>query len=369
MERPGLTVEVSLGERTYLIQIGTGVLAGCAELLEGAGHRVTQAILIADRQVASYAQTVADGFLARGSDAPVVTVPSGEASKSIDAATRLWQELLAQGADRQTLVVAVGGGVVGDLAGFVAATFARGLRFCQIPTTLLAQVDSSVGGKTGVNLPGAKNMVGAFWQPVFVLIDTDVLETLPAREYRSGLAEVVKYGVIMAPTLFETLEASVPALSAHDPQVLRRVVAECCRLKADVVEADERETSGRRAILNYGHTFAHAFEAVAGYGQLLHGEAVAIGMICASRLAQKLGRISGDLTDRQRRLLTALDLPTQAPRLDVEQLWEVMTRDKKVEHGRLRFVLPARLGQVELVADVDPRLVREVLAECREVVA
>jgi hypothetical protein len=206
-------------------------------------------------------------------------------------ADRLWQELLELEADRNTVVVAVGGGVVGDLAGFVAATYARGVPFFQVPTTLLAQVDSSVGGKVGVNLPGAKNMVGAFWQPLGVLIDTEVLNTLPDREYRAGLAEVVKYGVILDAEFFAYLEDHVDDLNRRRADVLRPVIARCCRLKADVVEQDERETAGRRAVLNYGHTFGHAIEAETGYGDFLHGEAVSIGMLCASRLAERLGRI------------------------------------------------------------------------------
>ena len=205
-------------------------------------------------------------------------------------AASLWQGLLELGADRKTVVAAVGGGVVGDLAGFIAATYARGLRFLQVPTSLLAQVDSSVGGKVGINLPEAKNMVGAFLQPLGVLVDTATLATLPANEYRAGLAEVVKYGVILDAEFFQYLEANTAALdrSATD-DVLAHVVARCCRLKADVVEQDEREESGLRAVLNFGHTFGHAFETLCGYGKLLHGEAVAIGMVCAARLAQRLG--------------------------------------------------------------------------------
>jgi 3-dehydroquinate synthase len=258
-------------------------------------------------------------------------------------------------------VVAVGGGVIGDLAGFVAATFARGLRFCQIPTTLLAQVDSSVGGKTGINLPGAKNMVGAFWQPALVVIDTQTLNTLPAREYVSGLAEVVKYGVALDAPFFAYLEEHIESLLLRDPLVLRTVIARCCELKARVVESDERETSGARAVLNYGHTFAHALEAVTGYGQLLHGEAVSIGMVCAARLAEHIGRIRGPLMERQQQLLSALQLPTVLPAVSAEAMLQAMAHDKKVEHGRLRFVLPDSLGHVETVDNVTPDQVLHVL--------
>jgi 3-dehydroquinate synthase len=249
-------------------------------------------------------------------------------------------------------VLAIGGGVVGDLAGFVASTFARGLQFFQVPTTLLAQVDSSVGGKVGINLPGAKNMVGAFWQPRGVRIDVDVLATLPDREYRAGLAEVVKYGVILDAEFFAFLEQSVAAINAHDPAVLTRVIERCCRLKADVVEQDECELTGLRAVLNYGHTFAHAFEAAGAYGLLLHGEAVAIGMECAARLAHRMNRIDDEFLSRQTALLTALHLPTEVPDFDGDELVRIMRRDKKVDEGQLRFVLPARLGHVELVKDV-----------------
>ena len=260
----------------------------------------------------------------------------------------MWNKLLELGADRKTLVVAVGGGVIGDLAGFAAATYARGVAFAQVPTTLLAQVDSSVGGKVGINLPLAKNIVGAFWQPVAVLIDTKTLATMPAREYRSGLAEVVKYGVILDADFFAQLERDAAALLAQRQDVLEKVIARCCRLKADVVEADEREETGLRAVLNYGHTFAHALEAIAGYGELLHGEAVSIGMMCAARLARRLGRIDDEFVQRQEKLLVALKLPVAVPKLDTDELMAAMVHDKKTEHGKLRFVLPTRMGHVEI---------------------
>ncbi len=266
------------------------------------------------------------------------------------------------GADRKTLLVAVGGGVVGDLAGFVAATYARGISFAQVPTTLLAQVDSSVGGKVGVNLPQAKNMVGAFWQPAAVLVDTQTLQTLPEREYRSGLAEVVKYGVIMDAEFFAKLESETEELVHRQHDVLQTVIARCCRLKADVVEADEREETGRRAILNYGHTFAHAFEAVAGYGQLLHGEAVSIGMMCAARLAERLRMVDSEFVLRQRALLIALSLPVATPELDQDKLIDAMGYDKKAAHGKLRFVLPTELGTVKMVECVDLNDVRAALS-------
>jgi 3-dehydroquinate synthase len=355
------SVRVELRERSYEIRIGTGMLAGAKKFVKefGAWRR---AVAIADAAVVgTHAKTLLRSLDGSGIAAQVVSIPSGEKSKCIAEAERLWKELLRLGADRKTLVVALGGGVVGDLAGFVAATYARGVTFLQVPTTLLAQVDSSVGGKVGVNLPSAKNMVGAFWQPVGVLIDTQTLDTLPEREYISGLAEVVKYGVILDAEFFARLEREAVDLVAKKHDALREVIARCCRLKADVVEADEREETGRRSVLNYGHTFAHAIEAVAGYGELLHGEAVSIGMMCAARLAQRLGRVDAAFVDRQEGLLAALKLPIELPELDEEALLAAMTHDKKAADGKLRFVLPTRLGEVELVDGIGESDVRAAL--------
>ncbi|MCH5373794.1 MAG: 3-dehydroquinate synthase [Planctomycetes bacterium] len=355
------TVHVNLAERSYEIQIGSGNLTDTGRLIVGLGRR-THAIVITDTNVEPlHASRCAESLAEVIDDVDLLVIEAGEGSKCIDMADRLWQEVLRLGADRTTMVVAAGGGVVGDLAGFVAATFARGLGYFQVPTTLLAQVDSSVGGKVGVNLPHAKNMVGAFWQPLGVLIDTEVLDTLPVREYRAGLAEVVKYGVILDAELFAYLEAHLDALNRREADVLRHVIARCCRLKADVVERDERETTGLRAVLNYGHTFGHAIEAETGYDRFLHGEAVAIGMLCASRLAERLGRIDSDTTRRQYELLRGLGLPVALPDLDPEMLMKAMLRDKKVAHGRLRFVLPTQMGHVELVGDVGEDDVRAVL--------
>lgn len=355
------TVEVALAERTYTIEIGTGNLSDTGRYLTRL-RSVSHAVLITDLNVeASHATTVAASLDAAGIKVDLVVIEPGEESKCVDVAESLWDKLLDLGTDRKTVVVAVGGGVIGDLAGFVAATFTRGLDLFQVPTTLLAQVDSSVGGKVGINLPGAKNMVGSFWQPRGVLIDTAVLGTLPTREYRAGLAEVVKYGVILDAEFFAYLEGHVRELNAQDPEVLRYVVARCCELKAQIVSEDERELTGRRAVLNYGHTFCHAFETLTGYSQLLHGEGVAMGMLCASRLAQRMGRVDGVFTRRQYDLLEALGLPTKPPKLDPDKVLAVMGRDKKVEHGKLRFVLPSRMGYVELVSDVDPKDVKAAL--------
>ncbi len=355
------TVPVRLAERTYNIEIGTGNLADIGRLVAGCCEGASRALVITDDNVEPHAISVGESLAEAAIETDLIIVSAGEPSKSIESATMLWEKLLELGADRKSVVAAVGGGVVGDLAGFIAATFARGLRFVQVPTSLLAQVDSSVGGKVGINLPAAKNMVGAFWQPRAVLIDTRVLTTLPAREYRAGLAEVVKYGVILDADFFAFLEESVDALNARDDEVLRDVVTRCCRIKGDVVQQDEREETGLRAVLNYGHTFCHALEAVTGYATLLHGEAVAIGMLCASRLAERLGRVDAELTDRQQQLLTALGLPTSLPNVDHRQLLTAMYRDKKTEKGRLRFVLPSRMGHVEVVDGVSESDVLAVL--------
>lgn len=342
---------VNLAERSYDIEIGSGNRATLAPFLR-ARTRSNHAVIITDANVDTlYADSLGDQLAENQWEVHVLVAEAGEASKCSEVVADLWETMLAEGTDRQSIVVAIGGGVVGDLAGFVAATFARGLQFFQLPTTLLAQVDSSVGGKVGINLPGAKNMVGAFWQPAGVLVDVDVLTTLPDREYRAGLAEVVKYGVILDADLFETLENNVDAINGKDPALLRHLIERCCRLKADVVENDERETTGLRAILNYGHTYAHAFEAAGNYGDILHGEAVSIGMMCAARLAERLGRVSDDFVTRQLALLEALELPSKTPDYNSDELLALMRRDKKVDDGQLRFVLPDRIGHVDLVKD------------------
>jgi len=342
------TVHVNLAERSYDIEIGSGNIDQSGQFLARLG-------ITDDNVQEPHAMRVAESLTDAGVDVDVISVEPGEPSKSLEMAAGLWQGLLELGADRKSVVVAVGGGVVGDLAGFIAATFARGIRFFQVPTSLLAR------GKVGINLPDAKNMVGAFLQPIGVVIDTATLQTLPEREYRAGLGEVVKYGVILDAELFDYLEAHTAGLIDRDEEVLRHVIARCCRLKADVVEQDEREESGLRAVLNYGHTFAHPLEALAGYGEILHGEAVSIGMLCASRLAERLGRVDAALTRRQHELLETLGLPVAMPDLDRQKILETMTHDKKVQHGKLRFVLPTRMGQVELVGDVEESDVRAAL--------
>ena len=356
------SVRVNLGQRSYDIALTTAEPAGVGPFARARAPDAALAVVVADANVAAPAAAVAESLGTAGFRAIVVEFPAGEASKTVALAEQLYDRLADAKADRQTLVVAVGGGVTGDLAGFAAATYNRGLPLLMVPTTLLAMVDSSVGGKTGVNHPRGKNLIGAFHQPTGVWIDTAFLDTLPDREFRSGLAEVVKYGVILDPELFEFLEANVDPILARDPVSLQHIIARSCRLKADVVEQDEREETGLRAVLNYGHTFGHAFETVGGYGAWLHGEAVAVGMVCASRLAEKIQLVDADLTGRQVRLLEAFALPTAVkPEWSADALVDVMRRDKKAKAGRLRFVLPTRLGRVSLFDDVPEHLVREVL--------
>lgn len=366
------TVPVELGERRYEIAIVSGELPAFADWLTAtlakrgfpsAGQR--SVLIVTDGHVChQHGAAVGASLHLAGYKCEVAILPPGEQTKSLAEASTLYDRLVEMQADRQTVVVAVGGGVVGDLAGFVAATYARGLPFVQVPTTLLAQVDSSVGGKVGINHPRGKNLIGAFHQPLGVYLDTATLDTLPLRDYRSGLAEVVKYGVILDEQFFAYLEANIAGINQRSGDVLRHIVARSCRLKADVVERDEFERTGLRAVLNYGHTFAHAFEALSGYGELQHGEAVAIGMVYAAQLAIRMGRIDESVPNRQSNLLSALGLPTRLPetmKLAAASILDRMKLDKKSVGGRLRFVLPTRLGHVELVDSVPEEVVRSVL--------
>jgi 3-dehydroquinate synthase len=355
-------LRVELAERSYPILIGAGLCDEFARHFQSRFADNRHAIIVYDQQIAGLAQSI--GRQLEGSDRRVslMDVPSGEQSKSVDSLQSLWQRMLHQRTDRGSVVVAVGGGVIGDLAGFAAASYARGIPLVQVPTTLLSQVDSSVGGKTGINLPAAKNIVGAFWQPSLVVIDTQTLQTLPDREYISGLAEVVKYGVILLPELFEFLEQTAEQVLERKPQAMAHIVRQSCLAKAQVVQEDERETGGRRAMLNYGHTFAHAIEATEGYGRWLHGEAVAMGMHMAAHLARQLGRVDEAWVGRQAQLLKRLRLPWLLPDADGPTLWAAMQHDKKVMHAALRFVLPiGKLGKVELVSGISQQQVYQAI--------
>jgi 3-dehydroquinate synthase len=345
------SLRVNLGPRSYDIVVTTSDRAALGPFARQRSQGST-ALIVTDENVAAHAAAVQHALAQVGFKAIVATRPAGETQKSLAVAAALYDALIDLPADRKTLVVAVGGGVIGDLAGFVAATYARGLDLLMVPTTLLAMVDSSVGGKVAVNHPRAKNLIGCFHQPRGVWIDTALLATLPDREYRSGLAEVVKYGVILDADFFAYLEQNIPAILSRAPAAVEQIVTRCCQLKADIVEKDEREESGLRAVLNYGHTFAHAFETAAGYGGWLHGEAVAAGMICASRLAERRGLISANTTRRQEQLLTAFNLPVRIERWNEDALLAAMHSDKKALAGKMRFILPRRLGEADPFDDV-----------------
>jgi 3-dehydroquinate synthase len=340
-------VRVPLGERSYDIHIGSGILAGIGEALRGL--KPTRVAVVSNPTVyAIYGEAVRESIRDCGFDPFVIRIPDGEEYKSFRWAEFIWGELLSERFDRSSCIVALGGGVIGDLAGFAASAYMRGIRFVQVPTTLLAQVDSSVGGKTGVNHPLGKNMIGAFWQPSLVWIDTDTLKTLPAREFAAGMAEVIKYGVIRDAKLFEYLEWEREKIAALDPACLAHIVAKSCQIKAEVVALDERE-AGLRAILNYGHTVGHAMETLTGYTRHLHGEAVAIGMRAEARLAVKKGLLRKEEAEKIGSLIASYGLPAEMPEgLTFDAMLDAMAVDKKATGGVMKVVLPERIGSVRV---------------------
>lgn len=352
------TLYVELGERRYPIQIGPGLL-GHPELLRPhiAGR---QALIVSNVTVAPlYLQALSAAL--EGLRHEAVILPDGEQYKTLDTLNEIFTALLRHRFDRQGAIIALGGGVIGDMAGFAAACYQRGVPFIQIPTTLLAQVDSSVGGKTAVNHPLGKNMIGAFYQPQCVLADTDTLATLPDRELSAGLAEVIKYGLIRDLPFLNWLEAHLDALLARDAAALSEAIERSCRNKAEIVAADERET-GERALLNLGHTFGHAIETGIGYGAWLHGEAVAVGMVMAADLSVRLGWLGQEQAQRVRALLQRARLPVQPPpQLTPEDFLRLMAVDKKVKDGQLRLILLRELGQGVIASAVDARRLRETL--------
>lgn len=335
------TVHVDLHERGYDIFIGTGVTPG-ATLAEEKGRRV---LIVSDSNVDPlYGGRCEQQLLAQGFNPRRVVVPAGEESKSPAAAQKLYSEAVRAGMDRRSVVVALGGGVIGDLAGFVAATYLRGIRLIQVPTTLLAMVDSSVGGKTAINLKEGKNLVGAFHQPIEVCVDLDTLKTLPERDYAAGLAEVVKYGVIWDATFFGKVEAGAEAILKRDGALLAELIARCCEIKAEIVRVDEMET-GVRAILNFGHTLGHALEQTAGYGRWRHGEAVAVGMVYAAELSAMVKGFRREDGLRIRQLLQRLGLPTAPEKSTAwKDLRHAMKADKKSRDQTPRFVLAEKMG-------------------------
>jgi len=356
-----LVVRVDLACGGYDIVVGPGLLSSLGELARvvGAG----QGLLVADDTVAGlYGEVALQSLREAGCRVCLATVPPGEDSKTLAQAERLYEACLTAGLDRGSTIFALGGGVVGDLAGFVAGTFMRGIRFVQAPTTLLAQVDASVGGKTAVDLPQAKNVVGVFHQPALVVADTEALETLPEREFRGGLAEVVKHAAIADVEMFAYLQAQSAEVLARAPYVLRALVARNCQIKAEVVRADPRE-SGLRAVLNYGHTIGHALERAAATWDLRHGEAVAHGMVAEARVAEELGVAGPGLAKQLTTLLAALGLATDRPRVEASRALTALRHDKKLESGRLRLPLVPRPGEVVLRDDVALEVLGAALTE------
>lgn len=340
-------VQVHLGKRSYRILIGTGALDRLPSELQRLGFNRRCAVVTDANVAPRLGPRVVRGLERAGFEPCLVTVPAGERAKSLRQAAMCYDRLAAHRLERGSFVVALGGGVIGDLAGFVAATYLRGIALVQVPTTLLAQVDSSVGGKVGINLRAGKNLVGAFHQPRLVVCDLGALRSLPQREFRAGLAEVIKYGVISDARLFRRLERDLERLLRRESGPLESVVARCCEIKAAVVAEDETET-GRRAILNFGHTVGHAIEARFGYGKFLHGEAIAVGQVAAARLSQALAGLEAQAAARIEGLLAAAGLPTRL-RFSASQrarLIDAMRLDKKVRDGQVRFVLARRIGQV-----------------------
>lgn len=359
------TVRVHLGARSYPIYIGTNILSSVG--LYFRRHRLPKTVvIITDENVARiYLKIVQRSLAKAGFAAHPIVVPAGEKEKSLRRADAVYSELLRLRIERRSTIVALGGGVVGDLAGFIAATYQRGVNFVQVPTTLLAQVDSSVGGKVGVNHVRGKNMVGAFYQPAFVAADVSTLSTLPDREIVCGVGEVVKYGIIMNKKFFAFVERNTYRIVAGDSRVLSQVVAECCRMKALVVSRDEREKN-LRAILNFGHTVGHALEHAGGYRSLKHGEAILLGMVAETFVAHRVGMISSKDVARIETAILTLPLPRSVGFAFMpSRLIAAMRLDKKVDDGKIRLVLPSRIGKVLLPTPVEERLIGEALSYLR----
>ena len=353
------TLKVELGERSYPIHIGAGLITRGELVAERLRHG--RAALVTNVTVAAlYLEPLKRALESLGVEVVTITLPDGESHKNWETLNRIFDALLEHRCERGTAVIALGGGVIGDLAGFAAALYQRGVPYLQVPTTLLAQVDSSVGGKTAINHPMGKNMIGAFYQPLAVISDTDTLSTLPARELAAGLAEVIKYGLIRDPGFFSWLEANMPRLVKRESEALAYAIERSCANKAEVVSLDERE-SGPRALLNFGHTFGHAIEAGMGYGTWLHGEAVGAGMALATRLSRRLGLVGEEEVRRVDAILAAAGLPVQAPELGLERYLGLIGHDKKVENGRVRFVLLKGIGEAFVTDRVTGKALADVL--------
>ncbi|MAR89377.1 MAG: 3-dehydroquinate synthase [Pseudomonadota bacterium] len=355
------TLGVELGERSYPIHIGPGLLMQLRQCLPPLAGR--QLLVVTNDTIAPlYLEPVLASL--QDYETSSLILPDGEQFKTLDTLNRIFTCLLERRHSRTTTLIALGGGVIGDITGFAAAAYQRGVDFIQIPTTLLAQVDSSVGGKTGVNHPLGKNMIGAFHQPRAVIADTDTLNTLPPRELAAGLAEVIKYGLIRDLTFLDWIETNMPRLVAREPDAMTYAIRRSCEIKAEVVAADERE-GGLRAILNLGHTFGHAIEAAQGYGQWLHGEAVAAGMVMALELSARLGNLRPEQVARGRAIIAAAGLPVQGPAgMSVDSYLEKMAVDKKNVDARLRLVLLEAMGSAIVTTDFDPEQLRATLHDC-----
>lgn len=348
-------IEVNLGERSYAIHIGRGTLSRLPELLEFAPKGAKIAVCANAQIQRLYGAALADSLNAAGYDAWTANLPDGEQHKTLQAAADLYDQFVENRMGRDSFVAALGGGVAGDIAGFAAATYMRGVPLIQIPTSLIAQVDSSVGGKTAVDHPKGKNLIGAFHQPKLVLIDVETLKTLPAREFAAGIAEVIRYGVIASEDLYRTLETRMTDILRRDALLMTEIAAECCAIKARIVEQDERE-SGLRATLNYGHTFGHALETVTGYKRFLHGEAVGVGMVCAAEMSAARGFVGREFCDRRRALLRSAGLPSKMPSdVDPTAMVDAMKMDKKAvvsaQGVQLRFIISRKIGSAEIRGD------------------
>lgn len=354
------TLTVDLGDRSYPIHVGQNLLSRADLILPHIKRK--QVAIVTNTTVAPlYLEQVAEPLRSQGVSIIPIVLPDGEQYKNAEVLNTIYDALLANRCERSTTLMALGGGVVGDMCGYAAATFLRGVPFIQVPTTLLSQVDSSVGGKTGINHPLGKNMIGAFYQPQLVLADTDTLNTLPDRELSAGIAEVIKYGLIRDPDFFDWLETNMHLLVARDPHALSYAIYRSCQNKAEVVALDERE-SGERALLNLGHTFGHAIENGMGYGVWLHGEGVAAGTLLAAQMSQRMGWLTADEVARIARLFRAANLPVEAPALGVEKYLDLMGLDKKVADGKIRLILLQAIGKAVMTGDYPQEKLLETLA-------
>ncbi|RJP19039.1 MAG: 3-dehydroquinate synthase [Candidatus Omnitrophota bacterium] len=358
-EKNRADIHVGLGERSYTISVGSELMDEIGDIAKRLNFDSPIVIITDDHVETLYAQRVKLSLEQQGFNTAVCSFAAGETSKHLQTVARLYDQLVALKPERKSGIIALGGGVPGDIAGFVAATYLRGIRFVQVPTTLLAQVDSSVGGKVGVDHAGGKNLIGAFHQPAAVVIDTDTLKTLDERQLKAGLAEVIKHGVIADAILFKQISEKIDRLLAVEETFYRKIIPWNCKIKARVVEQDEKE-EGLRAILNYGHTIGHAIESVTGYERYLHGEAVAIGMIIEAQLGERLGVTPPNVTAEILDLIRRIGYPLDKPDINAHVLINSMTRDKKVQQGTIRFIFPIQIGQVTIKSVQELALIRDV---------